>query len=87
MNKGVKLFENNKEIEMEILFTFEDKGKQYVLYFDLADSSEDTEVFASIYDKDGNLYPVEDDKEWDLIDEVLQQFINEQEDDSPKSLH
>ena len=66
--------ENGQEKEMEILFTFEDdeKGKKYVLYFD--PQAEDDEVFASIYDEEGHLYPIETDEEWEMVEEVLGAF-------------
>ena len=56
--------ESGNEKEMEILFTFEDeeKGRKYVVFADPEDEGE--EVFASAYDDEGNLMPVETDEEW-----------------------
>lgn len=73
--------ENGKEMEMEILFTFEDEGtqKKYVVFQDPED--EDGEVFASAYDEDGNLLPVETDAEWAMIEEVLGAFAEDEETD------
>lgn len=66
--------ENGKEVEMEILFTFEDEEnkKKYVLFQD--PQEEDGEVFASAYDDGGNLLPVESETEWKMIEEVLGAF-------------
>lgn len=71
--------ESGKEVEMEILFTFEDEAtkKKYVVFEDPND--EDGEVFASAYDDEGNLLPVETDSEWQMIEEVLGAFSAEDE--------
>lgn len=70
--------ETGKEIEMEILFTFENEElkKQYVVFVDPSD--EDGEVFASCYDDEGNLLPIETESEWEMVEEVLGAF-NEEE--------
>ena len=66
--------ESGNEKEMEILFTFEDeeKGRKYVVFADPEDEGE--EVFASAYDDEGNLMPVETDEEWQMIEEVIGVF-------------
>lgn len=68
--------ENGKEVEMEILFTFsnDEAGKQYVIF--QAPNGED-EVFASAYDEEGNLFPIETDEEWAMVEEVLGAFSEE----------
>lgn len=70
--------ENGKEVAMEILFTFanEEMGKQYVVFVDPDDDS--GEVFASCYDDEGNLLPIESESEWEMVEEVLGAF-NEEE--------
>ena len=76
-NRLIVVDENGNEIEMEIIFTFVDdsKNKQYVLYTNPAE--EDGEVFASSYDDEGNLYPIEDEKEWEMVEEVFGAYIDE----------
>lgn len=71
--------EFGNEKRMEILFTFEDEdhGKKYVVFFD--PEVEEEEVFASAYDDEGNLFPVETDAEWSMIEEVIGAFQNEEE--------
>lgn len=66
--------ESGNEKEMEILFTFEDeeKGRKYVVFADPEDEGE--EVFASAYDDEGNLMPIETDEEWQMIEEVIGAF-------------
>ena len=72
--------ENGAEKEMEILLTFEpdNSAKKYVLYYD--PEVEDGDIFASIYDDEGHLFPIETQEEWDMVEEVLNAF-NEEEDD------
>ncbi|MGN1345085.1 MAG: DUF1292 domain-containing protein [Traorella sp.] len=69
--------ENGKEIAYDILFTFENEQtkKQYVVFVDPND--EDGEVFASCYDEEGNLLPIETDEEWEMVEEVLGAFDEE----------
>jgi len=72
---------DNQEKEMTILFTFdsEEYGKSYVLFYD--EESNDDEVFCMSYDEHGNLNQVSDDAEWEMIEEMLEVFNNEQAND------
>jgi len=88
-NKLVVIDEKGNEIEMEILFTFDDdaRKKKYVIYFNPNDKEEN--LYASIYDDEGHLYPIEDDEEWDMVEEVIGTFMeenstSEENDDSEK---
>lgn len=71
--------EVGNEKRMEILFTFDDdnRGKKYVVFLDPEEESE--EVFASAYDDEGNLMPVENEEEWQMIEEVIGAFQNDEE--------
>lgn len=71
--------ENGKEVEMEILFTFknDETSKEYVVFVD--PNNEDGEVYASSYDDEGNLLPIETDEEWEMVEEVLGAFSDEEE--------
>lgn len=71
--------QDGNEIEMEIIFTFdnEESGKQYVIFQD--SKSENEEMFASCYDNEGNLTPIETDAEWTMVEEVLGAFMEEEE--------
>lgn len=68
--------ENGKELAMQILFTFDNEefGKSYVLFFDPNDPDN---IYASSYDDEGNLNLVEDQDEWDMVNEVLEAFQDE----------
>lgn len=78
--KIIIIDENGQEIEMEVLFTFDSDQteKQYVLYFDPSD--EDGQVFVSTYTADGELNAIDDEKEWDMINEVFETFMSSAED-------
>ncbi|MEG1474460.1 MAG: DUF1292 domain-containing protein [Longicatena sp.] len=71
--------ENGNEKRMEILFTFEDeeRKKSYVVFVDPDEESD--EVFASAYDAEGNLLPVDNEEEWLMIEEVIGAFQDDEE--------
>lgn len=69
--------ENGKDIECEVLFTFESEEtkKNYIVYTDnTIDEEGNTKVYASIYnpnDENSILYPIESEKEWKIIETIL----------------
>lgn len=69
--------ENGKEIECEVLFTFDsdETKKSYIAYTDnTVDENGNTKVYASIYtpgEDPVNLLPIETDKEWKIIETIL----------------
>ena len=75
--------ENGKNIECEILFTFEspETNKNYIVYTDnTTDEEGNTKVYASIYtpnSEDLNLQPIETDKEWKIIEVILNEIQDE----------
>lgn len=70
--------EEGNEVKMTILFTFDSPdGKQYVLFTNPEDAS--GEVYASAYNDKGELLPIETDEEWDMVEEVLNTFIQDEE--------
>lgn len=80
-DKIIVIDDNGQEIEMDVLFTFDsdETNKQYVLYFN--PENEDGEVFASSYTNEGELLPIDDDKEWDMINEVFETFMSTDEEE------
>lgn len=74
--------ESGKEIECEVLFTFEsdETKKNYIVYTDnTLDEAGNTKVYASIY-QDGEedsetktLLPIETEKEWKIIETILEE--------------
>jgi len=81
--KFVVLDENGKQVECEPLFTFESEEtkKQYVVYTDNSkDKDGNVRVFASIYkisDKGGELLPIKTEKEWKVIETILESIQEE----------
>ena len=78
--------DEGKEIECEILFTFksDETGKDYIVYTDNTEDEEgNTKVFASIYNPDedeAKLLPIETEKEWRIIETILDELQNEASD-------
>lgn len=79
-----KIFnDEGKEIECEVLFTFEsnETGKNYMVYTDnTTDDEGNTKVYASIYnpeEKEPKLEPIESDKEWEIVETILKQIQEE----------
>ena len=74
------LGEDGKEIECEVLFTFEsdETKKNYIVYTDnTLDEQGNTKVYASIYnpnEENTNLIPIETDKEWKIIETILDEL-------------
>ncbi|MBT2694146.1 DUF1292 domain-containing protein [Bacillus sp. ISL-55] len=83
--------ENGNEQLCEVLFTFDSDefGKSYVLYYPVgAEDSDDEEIeiHASAFtpsedNEDGELMPIETDAEWDMIEEMLETFLAEQDEE------
>ena len=75
--------DEGKEVECEVLFTFEsdETKKNYIVYTDnTKDEEGNTKVYASIYNPDQDetkLLPIETDKEWKIIETILEELQNE----------
>ena len=68
------------EVQYEVLFTFEsdETKKKYIVYTDdTTDDSGNIKVYASTYIENGdkyNLSPIETDKEWKVIETILNEL-------------
>ena len=80
-----------KEIEFEILFTFEsdETKKNYMVYTDnTKDEEGNTKVYASVFKPDAEpleLLPVETEREWKIIETILntlQEEINKKSEET-----
>ena len=84
--------DEGKEIECEVLFTFEsdETKKNYIVYTDnTIDEEGNTKVYASIYTPDQDetkLLPIETDKEWKIIETILDELQNEATNDEGSSV-
>ncbi len=69
--------DEGKEVECEVLFTFDsdETKKSYIVYTDnTLDENGSTKVYASTYDptgKDATLGPIESEKEWLVVENIL----------------
>lgn len=74
---------DGKEIEFEILFTFEsdETKKNYMVYTDnTKDEKGNTKVYASVFNPDAEvleLLPVETEREWKIIETIITSITEE----------
>lgn len=68
--------ENGKEVEMNILLTFEANEKKYVVTYE---TGNEDDVYPFIYDDDGNLFEVETDEELQMIQEIVTAYEDNEE--------
>lgn len=82
-NTFTMLDENGVEVEYDVLFTFEsdETKKNYIVYTDnTKDELGNIEVYASIYhpeDNNGRLEAIETEKEWKVIETILETLQEE----------
>ena len=75
--------ENGEELECVIVLTFDSDEfeKSYVVY--RLKDDESGEYFAASFDPEdgdeGRLLPIDTDEEWDLVEEVLENFLEDEE--------
>lgn len=82
-NKFKIIDKKGKEIEFEVLFTFEsdETKKNYMVYTDnTKDKDENTRVYASVFVPNKEpleLLPVETEREWKVIETILESIQDE----------
>ncbi|HEY4399771.1 MAG TPA: DUF1292 domain-containing protein [Lactobacillaceae bacterium] len=79
--------EDGSEALYSVLFTFhsDDYDKDYILLYPAGvEEDEEVDIQAFIFNPDedgeaveGDLQPIEDDKEWDMVEEVLNTFLED----------
>ena len=67
--------ENGKEVEMNILLTFDANEKKYVVVYE---TGNEEDVYPFIYDDNGNLFEVESQEELSMIQEVVSAYEEEE---------
>ncbi|ADE71612.1 MULTISPECIES: DUF1292 domain-containing protein [Priestia] len=87
-NKITIVDENGNEQLCEILFTFDSDqyNKSYVIYYPIGadqDDEEEIEIHASAFTpsedgQDGELQPIETEEEWDMVEEMVNTFLDEE---------
>lgn len=79
-NTFTVLNDEGKEVECEVLFTFESEEthKNYLVYTDnTTDENGNIKVYASIFDPDketSDLLPIETEREWKIIETILEEI-------------
>ncbi|OEF98912.1 hypothetical protein BHF71_03015 [Vulcanibacillus modesticaldus] len=68
--------DDGKDVKFEIIYEFEAEDRKYLLVVptDISEDEEEAEVYAFRYEEQGDdliLYTIEDEKEWDMIEEVF----------------
>ena len=82
-NKFKLIDKNGKEVEFEVLFTFEsdETKKNYMVYTDNTnDENGNTKVYASVFVPNREpleLLPVETEREWKVIETILESIQND----------
>ncbi len=82
-NSFTVINDEGKEITCDVLFTFdsEETNKSYIVYTDnTLDENKNIKVYASIFDPtDDNtkLEPIETEKEWKIIETILESLQEE----------
>lgn len=76
---------NEEEFEVIMKFEVDDTGKKYMMLVptDQADE-EESEVYAFRYEEDGDdlqLFVIEDEEEWDIVEETFNTLMGEDEED------
>jgi uncharacterized protein YrzB (UPF0473 family) len=76
--------EDGNEEEFEVLFTFDvdETDKKYMMLIPVDGNPEVDEVYPFRYEEEGDdlqLYPIEDDEEWDMVEETFNTLIDELE--------
>ncbi|ALS27049.1 DUF1292 domain-containing protein [Paenibacillus cisolokensis] len=82
--------EDGNEEEFEVIMKFEVDGsdKKYMMVVPIGDGDEDAEedeVYAFRYEEDGDdlkLYTIEDEEEWNMVEETFNTLLSELEDDN-----
>lgn len=71
--------EHGVERKMTILFTFDNPegDKHYVVFQD--PEADDDQVYASRYTDEGELLPIESEDEWNMVEEVIGAFSDDDE--------
>ncbi len=74
--------EEGNEDKFEVIYEFEHEGKNYILVVptDFDNDEEEAEVLAFRYEEDQDglkLETIDDDKEWDMVEEVFNTLNHE----------
>jgi len=64
---------DNKKINCEVLFTFSENNKKFIVYND-----QDNDILASYFETNGDrttIFPITDDNDYDIVDRELEKRL------------
>jgi len=70
--------DSGKEVELNLLFTFDNDDKNYAVCYE---GNNEDELMAFVYEENGNMYAVDDEDELAMIQEVIDAFDKENSDE------
>lgn len=75
-NQIIVTNEKGEEYRLEILFTYENEQRKtkYVLFYD---PQNEEDILVASYDEEGHLEDIEDDEEFDEVEEVLNAYLED----------
>jgi len=77
---------NEEEFEVIMKFEVDDSDQKYMMVVPLAgENEEEDEVYAFRYEEDGDdlkLYTIEDEEEWNMVEETFNTLLGELEEES-----
>ncbi len=70
--------ENGEKKELTIYFTYHSEkfNKDYVIFYD---NNDPDNLLACFTDENGNLFDIETDEEYDELDEIIEEFQNQED--------
>ncbi|WP_281888900.1 DUF1292 domain-containing protein [Paenibacillus sp. YYML68] len=75
---------NEEEFEVIMKFEVDDSDKKYMMVVPVDADEESDEVYAFRYEEDGDdlqLYTIEDEEEWNIVEETFNTLMAEYEDE------
>lgn len=81
--------EDGNEEEFEVIMKFEVDGsdQKYMMVVPVESDEEEGEVYAFRYEEDGDdlkLYTIEDEEEWNMVEETFNTLLGEEEEEEDK---
>ncbi|MFK7694249.1 DUF1292 domain-containing protein [Paenibacillus sp. HJGM_3] len=79
---------NEEEFEVIMKFELDDSDKKYMMVVPVDGDEETDEVYAFRYEEDGDdlqLFTIEDEAEWDMVEETFNTLVAELEQEDKKS--
>lgn len=76
---------NEEEFEVVMEFEMEGSDQKYMMIVPMDSDEESDEVYAFRYEEEGDdikLYPIEDEEEWNMVEETFNTLFEQEEEDN-----